>query len=72
MLQGQFRLEQEKEFMLRNELRRLKQEDIRQLRDRVRRLELKRKVEIIAKEQANSDYLRLVRNSEDLIKQKKM
>ncbi len=58
--------------MLRNELRRLKQEDIRQLKERMRRLELKRKSEIISKEQLNSDYLKMVRESEDIIKQKKM
>ena len=58
--------------MLRNELRRLKQEDITQLKDRMRRLELKRKSEIISKEQLNSDYLKMVRESEDFIKQKKM
>jgi len=58
--------------MLRNELRRLKQEDIRQLRDRMKRLELRRKCEIISREQASSDYLRLLRTSEDLVKQKKM
>ena len=58
--------------MLRNELRRLKSEDIQQLKERRKRLELKRKTEIMGKEKLDSDYLKLVRESEDFIQQKKM
>ena len=49
-MREQFKREQEHEFMLQNEQRRLKEEDIRNLRERQKRLQFKRKMEIMNKD----------------------
>lgn len=58
--------------MLKNEQRRLRVEDINKLRERQKKLELKRKIEILGKDLENSQYLKLIKDSEDLLVKKKM
>lgn len=58
--------------MLKNELRKLKYEDIQTLRERQKRLEVQKKVQIMSKDQESKDYLNLVKSSEDLLLQKKL
>jgi hypothetical protein len=56
--------------MLQNEQRRLKEEDIRNLRERQKRLQMKRKQEIMNKDTQSTEYLKLIKESEDFIQQK--
>jgi hypothetical protein len=42
-MKDEFKREKEREFILRNELRRLKEEDIRKLRERHKRIEFQKK-----------------------------
>jgi hypothetical protein len=66
-MRDQFKREQEHEFMLQNEQRRLKEEDIRNLRERQKRLQMKRKQEIMNKDTQSTEYLKLIKESEDYI-----
>lgn len=49
-MKDEFKREREREFMLRNELRRLKEEDIRKLRERHKRIESQKKHDIMMKD----------------------
>lgn len=49
----------------------MKEDDITKLRDRQKRLELRRKIEIIAKDKESTEYQRLIRQSEEFLVQKK-
>lgn len=62
-MQMQFKREQERDVMLKNELRKLKLEDIQKLKERQKRLEMQRKTEIMSKDQESTQYLNLVKSS---------
>jgi hypothetical protein len=47
--------------MLQNEQRRLKEEDIRNLRERQKRIQMKRKQEIMNKDTQSTEYLKLIK-----------
>ena len=51
-------------------MRRLKEEDIRQLRERQVRLESDRKLQIVSKDKEQTQFLNLVKQSEQLILKK--
>lgn len=58
------RREQEKEFMLQNEYRRLKSEDIRKLRERQKRLEQSRKFQILQRDKDHSELVKHISEGE--------
>lgn len=59
--------EREHELRLKQELRRLKEEDIAKLRERQKRLELKRKIEIINKHVRDSELREEVKRREQIL-----
>ena len=61
----------EKDFMLSNEYRRLKAEDIRKLRERQKRLEQTRKLQMMIKEKEHEEFLKNLNDGERVIQRKK-
>ena len=59
--------EREHELRLKQELRRLKEEDIAKLRERQKRLELKRKIEIITKHTKDTELREEVKRREQIL-----
>lgn len=72
MLQQEIKREQEKEFMLRNEERRLREEDIRKLRDRQKRLNDVKKVKILVKDKESDEFYRHIKESEEMLQRKRL
>ncbi|CDW80213.1 UNKNOWN [Stylonychia lemnae] len=68
----QVRREQNKEFMLQNEYRRLKSEDIRKLRERQKRLDQTKKYHILQKDKDHQELLKHLHEGEQLIFKKKI
>lgn len=63
--------EQRHDVMLKQELRKLKEEDLRVLRERQKRLDLRKKAEIIAKEQDNARVVKEAREREQILIKKR-
>ena len=53
--------------MLTNEYRKLKAEDIRKLRERQKRLEQQRKMELMIKDKEHEDFLKSLQDGERVI-----
>ena len=69
---SKFKEQKEHEFYLKRELRRLKEEDFRKLKERQKRIEFLRKLEILGKEKEHEDYIKRNRSQLELFKKKKV
>ena len=66
-MKAEAKREQEREVMLKNELRKLREEDIRKLRERQKRLESQKKVQILMKEKEHEEIIKFTKAQEDSI-----
>eukprot|EP00347_Sterkiella_histriomuscorum_P015905 403355238 len=72
IIKDQVRREQEKEFMLQNEYRRLKSEDIRKLRERQKRLDQSKKFQILQRDHDHQELMKHLQDGEKQLQKSRM
>jgi hypothetical protein len=58
-------------LMLKQELRKLREEDMQKIRERQKRLEFKKKLDILEKEKESENAIRQLKNREQLLVKKR-